>query len=294
MSESPIIVRNLHFPLGEVPRDWMPSRPAVARFLDQLSLIFPRGERFFIESVRPFERQLPAALREQVRKFTQQEALHSREHQALNDHLAQLGYPVAQIVRDAERFADHAATWSPRTQLAFTCAIEHFTAVLGRMALEDESVLAGGHPIMVALWRWHAVEETEHASVAFDVYRATGGGYFRRVVVMLYATVAFWGRIALRQPSMLAVDGSQWSFKSWWDLSVFLFGRPGVARRAVRPYLAYLRPSFHPRDVDSSGLVASWRAEYERSPLYQQMRTKERSPRSGAVTHARVPQSLAT
>jgi len=41
------------------------------------------------------------------------------------------------------------------------------------------------------LWRWHAIEETEHKAVAFDVYQAVGGGYFRRVFNMLIVTIMF-------------------------------------------------------------------------------------------------------
>ena len=35
-------------------------------------------------------------------------------------------------------------------------------------------------PDRAPLWLWHALEEAEHKAVAFDVYRAAGGGYVRR------------------------------------------------------------------------------------------------------------------
>jgi predicted metal-dependent hydrolase len=41
--------------------------------------------------------------------------------------------------------------------------------------------LDGAEPDMHTLWSWHAAEETEHKSVAIDVYRAAGGGNLRRV-----------------------------------------------------------------------------------------------------------------
>ena len=43
---------------------------------------------------------------------------------------------------------------------------------------------------MMALLRWHGAEEVEHRSVAFDTYRAAGGGYVRRCSGRCSASVA--------------------------------------------------------------------------------------------------------
>jgi predicted metal-dependent hydrolase len=268
MPHPKIIVRNLHFPHASVPRDWLPGRPAVARFFDQLSLIFPRGERFFIDSVRPYQEQLPPALREDVRRFAQQEALHGREHHEYNERLRAHGYPVDRVGAAIEDLVSGLSRWPARWQLAYTCAIEHFTAILGQLALRDDSMFAGGHPTMVALWRWHAVEENEHASVAYDVFHAVGGTYLERVLVMLYATFTFWAKVAWRQPAMQKVDGTHLSPAAYGQLLRFFFGKPGVLRKGFWPWLAYFRPSFHPRELDSAPFVAAWRTEFETDPLY--------------------------
>jgi hypothetical protein len=76
-------------------------------------------------------------------------------------------------------------------QLAVTCALEHFTALLAQEVLGPDSPFGKAHPMMGALWRWHAAEENEHASVAFDVFRAIDGSYRLRIGVMASATLTW-------------------------------------------------------------------------------------------------------
>src|SRR5690606_31564916 len=66
--------------------------------------------------------------------------------------------------------------FSPERQLAATVALEHFTAIMADTVLRHPHWLADADPHMRRLWRWHALEETEHKSVAFDVYMQVCGG----------------------------------------------------------------------------------------------------------------------
>ena len=54
-------------------------------------------------------------------------------------------------------------------------AIEHFTAVLSELLLSSDSIMNKAHQSMRELWRWHAAEEMEHKSVAFDVFLVAFG-----------------------------------------------------------------------------------------------------------------------
>ena len=49
-----IEVRDFRFPIDEAPRDWHPAGRAVTAYWDELSIFFPRGEAFFVKSVRKF------------------------------------------------------------------------------------------------------------------------------------------------------------------------------------------------------------------------------------------------
>ncbi len=120
-----------------------------------------------------------------MKGFIGQEAHHGNEHDAFNAFMESKGVPTGKVdayVKDGLKFM---AKWlSPERQLAKTCALEHFTAMLAEMILEDPEFIEGMDERMVPLWLWHAVEESEHKSVAFDVYRDQVDSYWVRTSEM--------------------------------------------------------------------------------------------------------------
>lgn len=267
-----IEVRNVRFPLTDTPKYWLGGRRAVSMFFDQLSVVFPPGEAFFMSSVRAFEPQLEdPALRLSVRSFHAQEALHGREHGHYNERLAALGYPVKAIDRSARRRLDAGkSVYSKRGQLAITVALEHLTAVFAHVLLAKDSPLCAATPEMGALWRWHAAEESEHSAVAFDVLAAAGGSYALRVAIMVMITVSFASAVAEHQVRMMWADRILFSPREWWSLGRFLLGKRGLLRRMARPYLRFYRRDFHPHDdVEGSALLVDWKREFESAPIYR-------------------------
>ena len=263
MESSPIEVRNFQFGLSadRIPKHWLNGRKAVTRFFDNLSIFFPAGERFFVSSVRTLEKNVTdEKLRCEVAAFVSQEGIHTREHVRYNEMLAAQGLPVAKIEARVKRILSFVAKNAPkRRRLAVTCALEHFTSLLGHLVLEDAEGLAGADPEMAALWRWHAAEENEHKAVAFDVYNAVGGKYPERVLVMVGATVIFWGLVLDHQIQIMRAEGLASSPREWADLVSFLFVRPGPLPKLVPPYLQYFRRDFHPNDIDSSAALRRWK-----------------------------------
>jgi predicted metal-dependent hydrolase len=110
-------------------------------------------------------------------------------------------YPVEAMGAGERLLARATRRTTPRGRLAATSALEHFTALLAHFVLSDPRLLEGAHPVMAALWRWHAAEENEHKAVAYDVYRQTGGGYIERAAAMAIATVIFWAKVVEHQIS---------------------------------------------------------------------------------------------
>jgi predicted metal-dependent hydrolase len=265
------VVRNLRFEIDDsIPRHWHGGRKSITAFFDNLSVFFPAGERFFVKSVRAHQGFVQGEeLANQVRAFCGQEGVHAREHQRYNELLVRQGYPVEDMERRVEAVLERVSKRAPeRSQLAVTCALEHFTALLGQMLLGDPKLLEGAHPAMAALWSWHAAEENEHRSVAFDVYRAAGGEYPRRVLAMIGATWIFWTKVLEQQVRMMRADGIAVSLEEWRALGRFLFIEPGGMLPLLRQYFQYFRRDFHPSDIDCTELLEAWRRDYEASPVY--------------------------
>lgn len=171
----PIPVRAPRFALDDVGRAWLATDPIASDVVDALSMVFPEGERFFIRSVVAFadRYERDPELRARVRGFVGQEGRHGHEHDRMNRSLAARGHDVAAYDRfyRAVMYGFVERATPPHLRLASTAALEHMTATLAEIALTTD-VLAGAQPEIARLLRWHALEEIEHRSVAFDVLQS--------------------------------------------------------------------------------------------------------------------------
>src|SRR5206468_247143 len=200
----------------------------------------------FVRSVASARHDItdPQLLRD-VEGFIGQEEMHGREHQVLNDRLAQHGYPTRGIdsyVRGLYWVRERIQ--SKKVNLAFTAALEHYTATLAELLLTDEDARkAVGRPGARDILTWHALEESEHKAVAFDVYKAVGGGEFMRIFVMFLTDLLFIVETAVMGVISILKDGNTWRHPVMFLRSLARLPRsPFVSFRAVRILAEYHRP----------------------------------------------------
>jgi len=261
--------RDLHFELGNADMvRWHPAGVHVTQFFNALSLMFPDGERFFTGSVRHFRDEIDdPRLASEVRGFIGQEAMHGREHEVYNDAVKAAGLPAGKLERAVQRRLNIGRRiLSHRAQLGVTIALEHYTAMMADVLLDDERVLEGVQPEMAALWRWHAIEETEHKAVAYDVFQQMTGpvhGYLLRCLMMLHTSLIFWLMVTYNHIRLVWAAGAAGDLRGWLKHLHFGFVRPGMLRRIVPKWLDYFRPGFHPWDRDNRYHVEHWRQAYE-------------------------------
>lgn len=249
--------------LQDLPRHYAADGDLISSHLmAALSAVFPDGEDFFVRSVRHFRDQITDPdLKRQVAGFIGQEAMHGREHRAFNDRLAQLGYPTKQVERFTKWGLElRERLLSPMNNLGVTAALEHFTATLAELLLTNEEARRlTGHEEVRNLFVWHALEESEHKAVAFDVFKAMGGSERTRVWTMNFITVGFLAGMVIQMTAAMLGDRATYrrgNFRrSWRQFRRSPFVQPEVWRR-LRDYN---RPDFHPDDCDTNELVSQWR-----------------------------------
>lgn len=260
--------RDLHFPFPpERILDWHGEGVHVSLFFNTLSLYFPEGEKFFIQSVRHYrDRISDPVLQEAVAGFIGQEAMHGREHRAFNALMDSAGLPASKIETfTTNRLKMAHKIFSPSMQLSMTIALEHLTAIMAADLLKDAKVLGGAHPDYARLWRWHALEETEHKAVAFDVWKTvmppTFGSYLKRCWGLIQTSWFFWLFTAIFHVRMArAARPAESHLRGYLRLAKFLFIKPAAWLSLAPAWFAYFKPGFHPWQHDNRAALVELEA----------------------------------
>jgi predicted metal-dependent hydrolase len=108
----------------------MGGDPIATALYNALSATFPKGEAFFVESVRKFRDGTDPKLAAEIRAFVTQEVMHSREHIAFNKRAHEAGYDLKPLEDRVDWRLDFVRSKPPIASLAATMALEHFTAIL--------------------------------------------------------------------------------------------------------------------------------------------------------------------
>ncbi len=235
----------------------------LSHVLAVLSATFPEGEKFFVRSVAAVRDQLtdPQLLAD-VDGFIGQEEMHGREHSVLNERLAEHGYPtrgVDSYVRGLYWVRERIQ--SKKVNLAFTAALEHYTATLAELVLTNELAREEiGRSTARDILTWHALEESEHKAVAFDVYKSVGGGEIMRIVVMILTDLLFLFETSVMAVISIAKDREARRHPMKLARSLARVPKsPFISMEALRMLAQYHRPGFHPNDRDTRQLIADWR-----------------------------------
>lgn len=252
------------YPTGSLGHHCVNGDPVMSHLIAYLSATFPEGEDFFVRSVRQFaSRVTDPDLKARVGGFIGQEVTHGREHRALNERLHQMGYPTRRYDRITRRgLAWYERRLSPLTCLAITAALEHFTAVFAETLLSDQraqALLGTGEVRSMLLW--HAIEESEHRSVAFDVYRAVGGSERRRIAAMRWIGLSFAVSAVVFTILSLLGDRSAYHPVRLARSFAALRHSPFLTRTVLRRVRDYTERGFHPDDTDNTALLEHWTAE---------------------------------
>jgi hypothetical protein len=261
--------RDIHFKVDPAKTNhWLGGDPVGTAVFNALSLTFPDGERMFMDAVRHYRDKVDGKLAQDVKGFIAQEAIHSREHHSLNQLIDREKYPVAEVEAAIKERITFARSRGPMRMLISTIALEHFTAMMADAHARHRDLFDNTDPAIERMWRWHAMEETEHKAVAYDVFlRVTQHWsplqrYFRRTLAMALITFFFTKHVSQFAARLLMADGYSYE-DALKAVKNYVWRTPGLFSRNAKTYFAWFRPGFHPWDEDNRALVAEWKAEFD-------------------------------
>lgn len=250
-----------------IPRYYFGNSPITSHLLSALSVTFPVGEQFFVHSVRNVRDRVKdnESLQAEISAFIGQEAMHSHAHHDFNQSWRRDDYHLDGLQQWISKEDQRLKKFPPKVQLALTCAVEHYTAILGKYILEHPDLVGTFDQESARLWLWHAVEELEHRSVAFDVYQNVYNDLETRKKVMRLLTPGFINMIAYATARLFWQDRKQ----SLPQVKANLAGLYRLTRMLltlIPEYLSYYRADFHPGQLDVTDLLNTWRAKLGHHP----------------------------
>ncbi len=270
---------DFEFKAEQYSRYFYGNDPFLSSFWNTFSSLLPQGEFFFVQAVRHYRDKITdPTLKAQVAGFIGQEAMHSKEHDTYNAMMVKMGFPVDKLDRDVGKLLKLVAKTLPKSmQLAATVCLEHYTAIMAEQLLRNQA-----HRDMMSdsqtlnMWLWHALEENEHKTVAYDVYEQEVGSYALRVFAMVITTIVLFAVMAAFQARMLAADGQLFKFRQNIKGFRFLFGIKGLFADLVPQFFDFFRPGFHPSQHDTVALLEEWKQKLfaPDGDLYAQLKNK--------------------
>lgn len=270
--EVPIIHRDVVFQFQDDDfQYWNDGSPAKTHFWNALSLGLPQLENSVVKIMSQVRESISdERLREDVRVFCMQESRHAVSHNQFNVGAAEQR-PFMKKGSTVEgsllRFINRIS--SKRFMVGMFAGFEHVTAIISHYGLDDpDRWFSNCTPEVFRLWEWHAVEELEHKSVCFDVYRHLGGSHLMRCLSMFVVTfLVLFPSVALRLIYFLWKDGRLFERRTFKDIYGLIVAKEGVLRVVAAEYFNYFRFRFHPWDQDSSYLIDRWKQGEQEAAL---------------------------
>lgn len=256
-------VRRPTFDFSKVDRYYYGDNVWATAVMNALHVLVPIGEVFFIRAVRAMIDQAPAGQKAELKKFLGQESVHDQVHRQFWARLREQGMPVDSFAKFFQTTAIE--TFEPLVEkilgkkflLSATVGFEHYTAALAETAFTPgEQLLQKMQKEVADMMGWHAAEEIEHKSVAFDMLAAIDNSYPLRAGGMVVASALLSVYTAIGTVWFLAGDKEITLERLWKDLLTLPKISGGLLPALVRHNTEYFTPGFHPDAKDNYYMAA--------------------------------------
>ena len=262
-----IVVRKIPFEFDEgINPIWHPEQPEWSHMINGGSLTMPYLEPFLIRTMREAMTKIddPGLLAD-AKSFNAQEGQHFRNHRRFNELVKANGYQeLAEIENEMEVDYARLQRKSLKWRLAYTAGFETMTmGVTEWLISQRKKLFAGADPSVTSFVLWHMVEETEHKTVAFDIYQHLYNDYWARVWGIVCGS---WHVVKFSRKSYilsLKKDGRWGDPRSRWTT----FKRSMSFIWSVGKLLVQsAMPGHHPDRVSDPEWVRQWMHAYQDLP----------------------------
>jgi uncharacterized protein len=268
-------VRMPQFEFARSTGRWIPKAGEFAHLLNANSVVIPHLERFLNKVMAKAASHISAddaeskRIRADIRTFIKQESCHYTVHGSFNEMLINNGYD--RIPELEKRITAHydrlITTKSLPFLLAYCEGFESLTPPTAENWFNGsmDRMMSDADPAVLAMWRWHLMEEFEHRTVCHDAFKAVHGGNVLRIYGWLYQAASISRMVGWVYRYLLEVDRQQMTTqeiersKRNAKRSVMGFAAPMV-RAAPR----ILSPGYTPRDLSEPDGWAATRDMIER------------------------------
>lgn len=258
-----IKVRRVNFQFKkDTSKFYYKNNPFSTSFINVLHILFPTGERFFVNSVLKHQKSIKdEKLKKQVRNFCGQEGIHSSMHERFWTILRDNGYIIEGYENHIDKLLhklvakiELEGTKINNIDLVATTCLEHFTALFGHAIFARVDVTPSAAPQELAeLFQWHAAEEIEHKSVAFDVLQQVDPDeYAKRIIAMPVATAILYFYLTVGTLMLLYQDRKDLQItklpKQFYEFATGLFME--LHGDVFKEYFSFFKKGFHPSDLN--------------------------------------------
>ncbi len=274
-------VRRMDFSFSETPKYWWDGQPFMTQFMNNLSSLFPYGEKFFVDSVRAVRDRLEdPQLKKDVSAFIGQEAMHSKEHAAYNEYAEEHGVDLEclelriKVLLEKRQQGHH-----QETPVGDHLRPRAFHRDHGRAAAQarrpdhPDAVAEDVQAVDVACHRGERTQERRLRCVPESLRRLPHPGSGDDADHLM-----FFGVIGWFQLDLLRKDGQLFNWRSWKHGLGTLFGlRKGFFTRLLLPYLDYYRPASTPATTTPRNWRNTGRTNWP-SPIEARLRQCRSAP----------------
>ncbi|MBK7138869.1 MAG: metal-dependent hydrolase [Bacteroidetes bacterium] len=270
-------IRKTKFNFDNTPNHYLRGNLFSTHFVNSLHIIFPVGEHFFIKSVKPFMANIKEEqLKKDVSNFIGQEATHAFQHEKFWKILQNQGFDIEKYSKFMDYLSNNIIVKNytkllgkekaQKFSLAITAALEHYTAMLAEVVFEHEENWEQLPDDIRNLIKWHAAEEIEHKSVAFDLLNSVDKSFALRSFSMLMATNLLFG-YSLMGISYFIINDSKINHKKIpLDFIDFVktIASPSFKKFASQ-WVLFFKRDFHPSQIDNMHFAENY---FKENPQY--------------------------